>query len=564
MQRTKRRTLPALRRAVTAGAAIVPTLFAASASLAGSSTWLNNIADPNANWSAGTNWAGGVIPGITALATGNAESATLAASALVESPYLDVSRRLGQVNIDNAQADYNIDGAAGTVLMLQNSASGSQLIVANGGTTTITPELRIGTASATWNSGNAQLSMANGFSTAVGGTVTLALLNTSPVNVAGVVKNVASSDVTLTFRGAGSMNIGADITVGATNFLLDSDGGASSYSGKLSLTGNNNYTGTITWRTGTLELGSATAAGSGTGLLRLGTSTAGSTSMTFLISGPYTVARTIIINGGGNAGGITIGGSNTTGTATYSGTFDVANRNGGVVITAATGGTVQFSNTISGSAPASGIVTKVGGGTLSLTNAAGNTYVGGTSIAAGTVYISNTTGSGTGGGGVTVSSVGTFGGTGSASGAVLVRGGGTLLAGNASTAVDDLALGGNLTLSDTSLIKLVLGNGSAHSSLTRSGGTWTFDDDQRFVIVGDGEVTPGQTYDNIIAGLAAAPGTLVGDVLTQWQIITPQWAGTFTYDGANVDLVTSATPEPASLSLLAIGGLGLLRRRRRV
>jgi autotransporter-associated beta strand protein len=61
-------------------------------------------------------------------------------------------------------------------------------------------------------------------------------------------------------------------------------------------------------------------------------------------------------------------------------------------------------------------LSKAGAGTLTLTNA--NTYTGGTTVSAGTLLVSNTTGSGTGTGAVTVSAGATLGGTGTIAGTV--------------------------------------------------------------------------------------------------------------------------------------------------
>jgi autotransporter-associated beta strand protein len=82
-----------------------------------------------------------------------------------------------------------------------------------------------------------------------------------------------------------------------------------------------------------------------------------------------------------------------------------------------------FAGIISGNS-----VTKVGTGTLTLSNA--NTYSGGTTINGGSIIVTNTTGSAAGTGSVTVNNGGTLTGTGIISGAVTVNSGGTLAAGN--------------------------------------------------------------------------------------------------------------------------------------
>lgn len=112
----------------------------------------------------------------------------------------------------------------------------------------------------------------------------------------------------------------------------------------------------------------------------------------------------------------TIGGSNTSGTATFSGAvtlnaFAGSGTGSRLEVTAANGGTVDFSGLISdgvNSVP----ITKTGSGTVRFTRAAGNTYDGLTTVSAGTLLVNNTSGSGVGTGSVTVSTGATLGGTG--------------------------------------------------------------------------------------------------------------------------------------------------------
>ncbi len=90
-----------------------------------------------------------------------------------------------------------------------------------------------------------------------------------------------------------------------------------------------------------------------------------------------------------------------------------------------------------------GTLNKTGPGTMELT--AANQYQGGTSISGGTLLVNNTSGSGTGSGGVTVQSGGTLAGNGSISGDITVQPGGTLAPGYGvgTLTVGNLTLGGN-------------------------------------------------------------------------------------------------------------------------
>jgi len=98
----------------------------------------------------------------------------------------------------------------------------------------------------------------------------------------------------------------------------------------------------------------------------------------------------------------------------------------------------------------SGLV-KEGAGVLNLTRAGGNSYLGGTTVSAGTLLINNGSGSGTGTGMVQVASAGTLGGNGSASGAVNVLG--TLAPGNSIGVINT----GDLTLGATGTLDIELG-----------------------------------------------------------------------------------------------------------
>jgi hypothetical protein len=154
-------------------------------------------------------------------------------------------------------------------------------------------------------------------------------------------------------------------------------------------------------------------------------------------------------------------------------------------------------------------------------------------------------------GAVTVNNSGSIiGGTGTINGAVTINSGAAILGGTGATASGTLTVANSLTMSSGSVIELALGPSGAHSTLARTGGTWSFQTAQQFSFVDLGATTG--TYNNIITGLASNPGT------GSWTITNPGWTGTFTYDGANIDLTLTAVPEPGTwiggaLALLAIG-----------
>jgi len=156
---------------------------------------------------------------------------------------------------------------------------------------------------------------------------------------------------------------------------------------------------------------------------------------------------------------------------------------------------------------------------------------------------------------------GTLGGTGTITGPVAVGSTGSLLGGDGLTASDDLAINGNVTLADNSVIKLTLGGALTHSTLTRTGGTWLFDLNQAFDLNSLGATTG--LYAGIITGLT---GTEIGlSTINTWVITTPGITGQFQLVGNQVNLQVTGVPEPATAASL-LGGVALLvglRRRRR-
>ena len=142
-----------------------------------------------------------------------------------------------------------------------------------------------------------------------------------------------------------------------------------------------------------------------------------------------------------------------------------------------------------------------GSNTLTLSNA--NTYTGTTSVSSGgTLLINGNQSSATGA--VTVTNSGTvLGGSGTIGGAITVNSAAAILGGNGTTGTT-LTVASNLTLTSGSIVELALGPSLTHSTLARTGGTWSFQTNQQFTFINLGATTG--TYDNIITGLAANPG----------------------------------------------------------
>ena len=238
--------------------------------------------------------------------------------------------------------------------------------------------------------------------------------------------------------------------------------------------------------------------------------------------------------------------------------------------------------------PATNHVTKDGPGTLTLTGA--NTYSGGTTVAAGTLLVNNTTGSGTGSGPVAVEDGATLGGNGTIAGATVIAAGGTLSPGNSA---GTLTFNSNLTLDPgATLFSDVLFGGSAtdlvvvHGDVSLGGaildGTWggdsgnifagTYSVDNMFWLI---QNEGGNDIDGRFANTTLAPGfaglfdgvtpyltTIDGQLFAAFY---ESQFGNFSQQGltGGNDFLLMSIPEPSRALLLAVACAGLLLRRRR-
>ncbi len=196
----------------------------------------------------------------------------------------------------------------------------------------------------------------------------------------------------LEFFGNGRTVTLGGIISGSGKYLALRGTGANTAGNTVILNAANTYTGDTFIDTGTFVGGNSSAFGTA-GIVYVGNggSTFGNTNAAVLLStAGVNISRNLVTNKADNSGSAgtgtrTIGGSNTTGTTTFSGSIFL---NGGAVLTSATGGTNAFTGVIQNGTD-TGVVSRAvtinGSGTTSLSGA--NTYSGGTTVNGGTLKI---------------------------------------------------------------------------------------------------------------------------------------------------------------------------------
>jgi autotransporter-associated beta strand protein len=461
----------------------------------------------------------------------------------------------GAISSANAITQLTLAGNGGTYTFSGANSYSGDTVVNSGVTLNINSATAI--SSGALATGTGSFTIDNTSNTAI------TLTNNNAINLNGGsltftgTKDLSFGSGAVTMTGATNRTItvsnsGATLTVGSVG---DSGGGRAlnkSGAGTLVISGSSTYSGATNILGGTLSVSALANTGTNSTI----TLDASSSVLKYTGTGE-TTAKVISITG--SAGTRTIDQSGASGTLIF--TSDLTSPDNGnktLTLQGSTAGVGEFRGKIvdksSGQTTA---VAKSGTGTWILSGA--NTYSGGTTVNGGTLLVNNTTGSGTGTGAVTVNNSGTIlGGTGTISGNVTVNGNASIQGGNGTTGTA-LNVGGNLTLADNSIIRLALGPSLTHSTLTRTGGSWTFDSNQAFTFINLGATTG--TYQNIITGLASDPGTESGWIITGGGGI----AGTFVYDGTgNIDLTLTAVPEPSTwiIGTLAFGVLGWTQRRR--
>ena len=251
------------------------------------------------------------------------------------------------------------------------------------------------------------------------------------------------------------------------------------------------------------------------------------------------------------------------------------------------GGTVNpngFNITIGQNISGNGALTVTGGGTLTLTG--NNTYSGGTTVTGTTLLLANTAGSATGSGAITLETGGVLGGTGVISlgtggklggvGAVdspLATASGSTLSPGAADPGGTLTIANTLSIGDGTDLSYYFNAPSAgnnSNNLIEVSGT---DGSNGNLTIGKNVTVSLQSGSKLSAGiyqLISYSGQLdnLSNNFSGWSLAgfnVPGMTYSFSLENSpnNLDLVVAAvpTPDPATVLLLFVGGIGFLLRR---
>ena len=406
------------------------------------------IVNANGNWSTATNWSGGLIP------QGYGSTASFATLNITadRTVTLDVAASLGAVTFGDTTASNN--------WILTPGTGGSLTMTALSGTPTITVNNQTATL-------NTPIAGTTGLIKAGTGTLCLGAANplTGPITIqGGIVRQTVNStfapaiDLTITnaalevrygsyntnWVDATSLTLGGGATLrAAAQYQIDN--GDIGFKDNITVIGTNTVSATggsygkHNWLSGGMS-GDAAAYVNLSGGLGYGAYADRHAIILESAYGNWTgylgtinAVNDVTINGSvalrnakvivtGTIGLYANGSIGEFGELTGAGTLEANSKTGGEWKIGNLGTSTTYAGIINGASK----LTKVGAGTLTLTNA--SVHTGGTAVSAGTLLSNNTTGSGTGTGTVSLASGATLGGTGAISGAVTVDG--TLAPGN--------------------------------------------------------------------------------------------------------------------------------------
>jgi len=337
--------------------------------------------------------------GGTAIYNGSAANNLILASGTV---FRYASSSVVSFRSGTIQGPGSVQVTAGALALTNTGNSYTGTTTLNGGTLNVASLANGGTASSIGQSSNAATNLVFGGGTlqytgstatatdrlfTIGSGATLEASGTTPVAVlnfsnTGPVAFGGTSPRTLTLTGS---NTGANTLAAAIGDNMGATSIVKSGAGAWTLTGTNTYAGTTTIAAGTLEVAVGAAIGDASAV-----SIANVAGARLLVSSNETIGS---LAGGGLAGGEVALGFNT--------------------LTVGNAASTTFAGTISG---IGGGIVKRGGGALVLSGT--NTYSGPTSVAAGTLMVNGSTGSGP----LAVSAGATLGGSGIVGGAATIAG----------------------------------------------------------------------------------------------------------------------------------------------
>ncbi len=295
----------------------------------------------------------------------NAGTLTAGTGALANSATLSVSggslaavdfKTGASLTLSTGSATASFTGAGGTLGAVSNAntAASSLLFSATSGTITVgslsgegntrfasNAEITSGGVSAgvVTVGGSLRASTVSGGITTVGGVATLGTVTDGTLNLNGLTASIGTLDGASASRVTLGNAAVLTVSVGNMQGVIAGTGAlVKSGSGNLTLAGANTYNGATTLKAGSLFVTGALGAGA----LAVGdASTLAADAPTALFGANTTNA--ITIGGGGGAYQATLGGSNTSGTLTFSGGVTLASAgNYAVLLQAATGGTIDF------------------------------------------------------------------------------------------------------------------------------------------------------------------------------------------------------------------------------
>ncbi len=469
-------------------------------------TWANP--GSNALWSNTGNWTGAVAPVTGDRVTFGATTGTTTLNNDLSSLTLNatsIAASDSALYFQSGAAAYTING--NTLALTNQTNAGGSLLIRNDSTALQTFGL------------NLNLSASNGQGAEIGTSGDLVFNGTVAVTSASDLTLYLTSSTSRTMTLNGAVNLtsssGKGLIIGGN---ISNPGGVYTFNNSITSTKTLTNSLPVTINSGTVNLNASTALTSATGartfnlltgssanvtggatlnvndanafnnftqinVLQTGATATngGSGAASFLIgANGWTTSAPISIGTNANASAsIVIGGKTglgASGTATFNGAItalDSTNDRNRSINLAAAEGLVNFNGVISTVGGGASVVSiaKTGAGAVSL--GANNTYTGGTTVSGGTLYVNNTTGSGTGTATVAVSSAATLAGSGTilpgTGTGVTVASGGTLASGTkqVSDATHDTVNGTHLTLNNT-------GNLANKILTVNSGSTLTF------------------------------------------------------------------------------------------